>query len=297
MTSSEARAIKPVSNGTVQLESRGFELVSIEMALPVDRCLAEDGSLAAPVRPHGTGQQPRLVRSGFWHNALRRASSMTRSSWRVNASPDQLAPPGRGRRKQPQLWLHARGDAAPRGSAKEAKAAEDCVAIGGMRHPRLSVGKVPGLRSAGAMVRVALETFLDGRPDVIDLIEASTSGGTCLVAESTLDELATLLGKTLGTDKLGKGPRSLWRAGLVQAFVRSAGDPDTALGRWLEHGAPTGVARDIECLGIFPQTSPKGWGHSDLWEHWALAEPTANYSSIEDNETLVRAEFQRLAAL
>ena len=45
-------------------------------------------------------------------------------------------------RKQPQLGLHLRTDEAPRGSAKEVKIAEDSDAIGGMRHPLLSVGKV-----------------------------------------------------------------------------------------------------------------------------------------------------------
>ena len=49
------------------------------------------------------------------------------------------------RRKQPQLELHQRSDVALRGSAKEARIAEDGEAIGGMRHPLLSVVKVPGL--------------------------------------------------------------------------------------------------------------------------------------------------------
>ena len=91
-----------------------------------------------------------------------------------------------------------------------------------------------------------------------------------------LEELASLLGKALNANKLAKGPKSLWRAGLVQAFVRTAGDPDTALGEWLEHGAFTGVAKDIECLGIFPRTAPKGEQHHDIWKYWALVEPAAN---------------------
>ena len=174
----------------------------------------------------------------------------------------------------------------------EAKVAEDSAAIGGMRHPLLAVDKVPGLRPAGVVVRAALESYLDSRPDVSDLIEASIAEGTCRVPESALEDLAIRLGKVLNTDKIGKGPKSLWRAGLVQAFVRTAGDPDTALGQWLEHGAPTGVAKDIECLGIFPRTTPKGLLHDDIWKQWALVEPAANYTSIHENEDIVRAEIR-----
>ena len=160
----------------------------------------------------------------------RRASPVTRSSWSVKASPDQLAPPGRGRRKQPQLGLHARADAAPRGTAKEAKAAEDCVANGGMRHPQLSVGKVPGLRPAGALVRAALETFLDGRPDVTDLIEASTSEGACLVAPEPL--LQSL------------------RASAPASFCFRASEPAARFG-----SAPAAVS----CMAATPRCTAMAW--------------------------------------
>ena len=253
-------------------------------------------SCSADDRDRGADRQAPLVRSGYWRNGLRRASSVTLTARYVRTGPDLLAPPEGGRRKLPQLGLHLRTDVAPRGSAREARAAEDSTAIGGMRHPRLAVDKIPGLRPAGAVVREALESYLDSRPDVSDSIEASIAEGTCRVPESALKELANRLGKVLHTGKIGKGPKSLWRAGFVQAFVSTAGDPDTALGQWLEHGAPTGVAKDVECLGIFPRTTPKGLLHDDIWKQWALGEPTANYTSIHENEGIVRAEIRRLAA-
>ena len=73
------------------------------------------------------------------------------------------------------------------------------------------------------------------------------------------------------------------------------GAPDATLGEWLEHRAPTGVAKDIECLGIFSRTVPKGEQHCDIWKYWALVEPPANYASIHENEVIVRAEIRRLA--
>ena len=193
-----------------------------------------------------------------------------------------LRPPEGGLRKQPQLGLHLRTDEAPRGSAKEAKIAEDSDAIGGMRHPLLSVGKVPGLRPAGVAARAALEAFLDSRPDVSDLIEASIAGGTGQVPEATLEELALILGKVFNTDKVGKGSKSLWRSGLVQAFVRAAGDPDTALGLWLEHGAPTGVAKDIE-LAIDPAAVVAGAPEAVAP---AAREGLEEMESIEDMESV-----------
>jgi hypothetical protein len=34
----------------------------------------------------------------------------------------------------------------------------------------------------------------------------------------------------------------------------------------------------------------------ELWKHWALSEPTANYASVEEHRGLVAEEIRRLAA-
>ena len=49
-------------------------------------------------------------------------------------------------------------------------------------------------------------------------------------------------------------------------------------------------------MGIFPRAVSKGEAHQELWRHWARVEPTANYASIRENEELVKAEIDRLAA-
>ena len=83
---------------------------------------------------------------------------------------------------------------------------------------------------------------------------------------------------------------------MVGAFVREAGDPETALATWLEEGAPTGVANDILGVGAFPLAVATGDGHEELWRHWARIEPTANYASVAEHEGLVKQEVGRLIA-
>ena len=199
-----------------------------------------------------------------------------------------------GARKMPRLQAHLRADDRPRHSARALREIENHEAVGGMRNPFSAVGKVPGLRGAGRRVRRVIEDFMQARPDAIESLEASMRQKVSHIPEELLDALAVRIASELGAGQWAKGPKSLWRAGLVQAFVREANDPDAALGHWLEHGAPTGVAKDVECCGVFPRAEPKGAAHQDIWKFWAQVEPTANYSSVKDNEQLVRAEIDRL---
>ena len=42
------------------------------------------------------------------------------------------------------------------------------------------------------------------------------------------------------------------RAGIIGAWARRAGDPAAGIERWLVHGAPAGIEKDIDDFGVFP---------------------------------------------
>ena len=97
------------------------------------------------------------------------------------------------------------------------------------------------------------------------LLKWNTEPTTNHITDEVTDELAGKVGKALGARHSRKGTKSRWRAAIVEAAVRPAGDPDRPL---------------VECLVR---------GH-----FWAQAEPLGNYASVEEHEKLVRAEVARL---
>ena len=217
------------------------------------------------------------VKTGRWGNALRRQAARDESSPMVpNIAPLTNLTPG------------------STDTVKTRKEFANETAIGGMRNPAVSVGRVPGLRGTGAKVRQAIEKYTDEHPDILRDIVASAGAKRDGVSEDRIEDLAGHVARALGADHHRRGRRSMWRPGIVRAFVSMANDPDTELATWLEDGAPTGVARDIHGLGVFPATEAGGEAHAEIWRHWARLEPRSNYASVEEHHRLVRAEIQRL---
>ena len=197
--------------------------------------------------------------------------------------------------KAPRLEAHLRGDRRPTGSLKEQRCTENDRAVGGMRNPAMSVARVPGLRATGLLVNRALSGLLDQDPTIQAALLASITEGTLKLTNAMITTAAATVGAALGAADIAVGPRSMWRPSLVEAFVKHAGDPDTALAGWLRNGSPTGVAVDIEPCGVFPLADAKGEAHDELWRHWACVEPTTNYKSVHENAAIVNAEVDRLA--
>ena len=245
-----------------------------------------------PAPPHTTHPSPGIssqgeggawARQGAWGNQLVR---------RLPGATDGTD--GNGRKKVAKLEAHVRIEQPGKTNKKLEREAENHVAIGGMRNPALAVGKVPGLRHAGKIVRESLELYMRMHPTLLSDITLSIDSGKEAISEERVIDLAGHLGRALDAKHTRKGKRSLWRPGLVEAFVNLAGDPETELAGWLEDGAPTGVAHDVRGVGIFPLTKAKGEAHAELWRHWARTEPTANYASVEEHRELVMAEVDRL---
>ena len=93
-----------------------------------------------------------------------------------------------------------------------------------------------------------------------------------------------------------KHPETSWHAGIVDAWVRAAGDPDTEFVEWLYTGCPLGAAEDVLPGGVFPQLS-RPEEIDSLDQYIAEVEPGANYRSVEDQPHKAGAELDRLVGL
>jgi len=76
-------------------------------------------------------------------------------------------------------------------------------------------------------------------------------------------------------------PNSPWQAGLIREIQRRAADPDAAITRWLDEGAPMGIAAAIETSGgIFPEIPPEAVDSID--DLAALDRAEANHPSFRE---------------
>ena len=121
-----------------------------------------------------------------------------------------------------------------------------------MRDPHLAAQKVPGSGPAGRKARRALRRALGAFPQFLDQIIQLAQGKQIKeLPAGIVPEARRLLGEELDADIPPEVPHGMCPA-LASAWQRRAADPDTALPRWAEEGAPMGISRDIERCGIFP---------------------------------------------
>ena len=102
-----------------------------------------------------------------------------------------------GRGIQPRL-----SKAEPLRLDEEGKRAEaNAMSVGGMRHPRHSVNKIPGLKKAGAIVRQATDELMTAHPEVIDQCCDACVGSDReqVPAPNIIQELSSRMSALLGT--------------------------------------------------------------------------------------------------
>lgn len=178
-----------------------------------------------------------------------------------------------------------------------AKEEQSRLAVGGMRRPAATLAKVPGLQGVGRLVREVLDRVVDEYPDLLRLAVPGEGEQVWAECRATLEpDLVGRLGRALGARSTALGPCSRWRAGLVEAFLREAGDPEVHLPGWLRDGAPTGVAHPIPACGIFP-SGGAGTAIEDLSGLYASGGGHCNYASVAEHASAVRSELRRLEGL
>ena len=177
---------------------------------------------------------------------------------------------------------------------KARRAAENLAAPGGMRSPHLYVSANPRAALAGTAVTNVLTDFIVANPLVVSWLIDEGEVGRRKISHAMEADMIKAVGKVLGTSDLAKGPRSRWRAGIVEAYIQQAEDPEKHLPTWLREGVPTGVQHEIPPSGIFPQMDTQAEATSELWRHFATGAARANYKSAEENRQAFSKEVERL---
>ena len=141
-------------------------------------------------------------------------------------------------------------------SQREARRREDEASKAGMRNPANLIYSWPTLWKGMGRIAAVLDRCLQEDPDVAGL--ATCCGSTPAKeppTESSVSRARAAVAEELGLEPERAElhhPASPWRFEVVRATQQAIGDPDAALPRWLEHGAPMGIAADIEPGGLFP---------------------------------------------
>ena len=179
---------------------------------------------------------------------------------------------------------------------RERREIENRACAGGMRSPWKGAASLPAHRQVGKNIKHAIFKFLEADPKIIEDLLNLKEVGFKMHVDRIEKVLLPMVAKVLNTEDLARGPRSRWRAGIVEAYVKASGDQEVHLADWLRHGAPTGVAREIPTCGIFPPTDRRTGADEDMQRIFAKTEEHRNYSSVSEHREAVQTELDRLTA-
>ena len=237
-------------------------------------CTTIDGALERTMIT-GTAQQSGFVREGRWGNTLVRCvrDKVASLRKRLHRFRDEAK-----HTKNIEASMRLRG-----GQEKTEKQQENDLAIGGMKNPRLSLGKIPGHKRVGVAVAKVIGSLLDERPHIVeniyDALGAPKESGRGPSQKDVL-ECRYRLSEYLEADLNKDAGRTEIIAPLAEAWAEAANDPDKPLIRWLSEGAPAGILRHPECVGVFPLAKEPPSKEFELtpWDEKAM-----NYTSMEES--------------
>ena len=171
-----------------------------------------------------------------------------------------------------------------RPQATVAKHEDDQKAIGGMRNPLNSLDHVPNHGEVGLGMARVLDTFLDEHPHVsttiLHCIGVEKSKATPL-KDYDIGVARDRMAQYLEADLSQNPGLTEVSAPLFVAWQRKAKDPDVALVRWLLEGAPAGIEKHPESLGIFPQSEAAP--SKDFELSFATGYADFNYTSMDES--------------
>ena len=163
-------------------------------------------------------------------------------------------------------------------SVKDVKAAENNVAIGGMRNPHRAVRRVPELVALGTRTRRALLPFTAPGQAMSSIVATLLSGGSVEAPpENTVVALRGALARELGAPPPAQ-------AGLDPALyqaIHHLGDPDPHVHLWLASGAPLGIRFPVPASGVFPPV-PDAAPAATLADIVTNFDAFSNYQSAEE---------------
>ena len=175
-------------------------------------------------------------------------------------------------------------------SSRERRDLENSECIGGLRNPRFSQERVPGLVGAGRTLRGILDAFVDRQPP--EFVEQLLSDQGEPMAEKVQEEASAFLASHLGCSARRGAVGSL-RPDLAAAIGQLSGDPDVAIPRWMDTGAPLGITAEIPSHGIFP-TIDRGAVIHEAHEFYTREAAGLIYKSAEEESAWVQEKLNAM---
>ena len=179
------------------------------------------------------------------------------------------------------------------------------VYLGGMRDPHRAVVKLPTLQSLGTKMWERWQRFRSAHPKALEVAEGYGTED-CKFNEEIVDLWRAELCDLWGAEPPGVvlRPRGTYGTpvhhGMLAAWVKKSGDPDTHVPVWLREGTPLGIEKEIQCAGIFPPAEEEleGTGTQEVADS-VLERPETwtNYKSVEDDVTEAEIELARYESL
>eukprot|EP00971_Amphidinium_carterae_P118726 2352217-Amphidinium_carterae.1 len=125
--------------------------------------------------------------------------------------------------------------------------------VGGLRRTALSMQWLPGGRSAGLKVRLALYKCFQQRPEILSTCHGAIGRDDVdALTDADVADCRHVMATALGIEECQGTLCNLWDA-FFDWWVKYAGDPDDQVGQWLREGAPMGLRLQPEARGVFPQ--------------------------------------------
>ena len=178
---------------------------------------------------------------------------------------------------------------------------DDQNAIGGLRETSIAVKKVVGLELKSREVRGFLEQLLDKYSHIQHQVTQSIGSEQHTgIDPTTLQKCRNEFGEFLGTTDVQPLhpllPDCKIAAGLLEAWRKKVGDPESEVFKWLMAGAPGGLLLHPEPCGIFPPSREDERDLDDLTSLPRLGEDFSSYQTVEEEDEAWE-EVNRLADL
>ena len=167
--------------------------------------------------------------------------------------------------------------------------AQQCNAIGGLRHTAASMKKLSHVCHVGKQIFVVLNKMLDENPSMQEKTLAHLNFKDKIWIDQELAAAAeacirpVLLAHVRDFQPPVASQHCVVNVELLDLWQKAAKDPDHAAVQWLLHGAPGGILQPIESCGIFPEYPPGTDVASVDPEHLFTPDTFVNYAGVEQD--------------
>lgn len=178
------------------------------------------------------------------------------------------------------------------------------VHVGGMRDPHKAVLGLPTVHAMGNKLWKAWEDFIKDKPEAMDIAEQYGTENCSENVDLTKEWKAKLrnLWGGVGLKAAKETEETFYKtpveANLLEAWVKTSGDPEKWVTRWLQEGTPLGIEDQIGTCGIFPPNEEEQLAEVSNMESDALvALNLKNYLSFEEAKEDGEIELKRYEEL